>query len=538
MSLQQDVEADQSGRHAPSPSDLEDDWHVVFQQRAVVEAKPVPKGSANAIANILNERAHGIAPESRETTSFGVSVPKSDDTPDDDDDDMHLHAALAESRRTKREVNPPPRRQLGKPTGTPQRQNVMTSPAKPGGFSGPLPFEKLDLGTSLLGKKKMQQRTEEAEGGFEKTDLAARQAKSADPIPPWFNGDIEKDIRKQERLEKADREKARAFGKQFQFQGRDEPLLRRQETEEVIDLDDGEGKAPVCEKKVVGQSEVIKLDDEEGKDGRVPVAPELTGVPVDDEIRMDDMADVVRAEPPVSDKMDYRDGGSRGPPTPSKRPAPFELVEGKQASLRTEYTRPAPFEMDSDDDEDSVEPAKEDDDEVLEWRESEDGKAVVPAEKAMRADTQPTGSERVPEKALKSPSIVFEDVPDKHASPVDKGKRHATKSPSPDAAMLDRPLSPFGSPPGLPDDDDEDSSPRPATCVTDQETISDEDDYGDFSDAEEEEMLRALTLEAESTPASPAPSTRSPQHKISKNTKKNSNNFVTSKRKTAEMQTR
>lgn len=156
----------------------------------------------------------------------------------------------------------------------------------------------------------------------------------------------------------------------------------------------------------------------------------------------------------------------------------------------------------------------------------------------MRADTQPTGSERVPEKALKSPSIVFEDVPDKHASPVDKGKRHATKSPSPDAAMLDRPLSPFGSPPGLPDDDDEDSSPRPATCVTDQETISDEDDYGDFSDAEEEEMLRALTLEAESTPASPAPSTRSPQHKISKNTKKNSNNFVTSKRKTAEMQTR
>ncbi|KAK0772096.1 DNA repair protein rad2 [Friedmanniomyces endolithicus] len=326
MSLQQDVEADQSGRHAPSPSDLEDDWHVVFQQRAVVEAKPVPKGSANAIANILNERAHGIAPESRETTSFGVSVPKSDDTPDDDDDDMHLHAALAESRRTKREVNPPPRRQLGKPTGTPQRQNVMTSPAKPGGFSGPLPFEKLDLGTSLLGKKKMQQRTEEAEGGFEKTDLAARQAKSADPIPPWFNGDIEKDIRKQERLEKADREKARAFGKQFQFQGRDEPLLRRQETEEVIDLDDGEGKAPVCEKKVVGQSEVIKLDDEEGKDGRVPVAPELTGVPVDDEIRMDDMADVVRAEPPVSDKMDYRDGGSRGPPTPSKRPAPFELV--------------------------------------------------------------------------------------------------------------------------------------------------------------------------------------------------------------------
>ncbi len=286
----------------------------------------MPKGSANAIANILNERAHGIAPESRETTSFGVSVPKSDDTPDDDDDDMHLHAALAESRRTKREVNPPPRRQLGKPTGTPQRQNVMTSPAKPGGFSGPLPFEKLDLGTSLLGKKKMQQRTEEAEGGFEKTDLAARQAKSADPIPPWFNGDIEKDIRKQERLEKADREKARAFGKQFQFQGRDEPLLRRQETEEVIDLDDGEGKAPVCEKKVVGQSEVIKLDDEEGKDGRVPVAPELTGVPVDDEIRMDDMADVVRAEPPVSDKMDYRDGGSRGPPTPSKRPAPFELV--------------------------------------------------------------------------------------------------------------------------------------------------------------------------------------------------------------------
>ncbi|KAK3067684.1 DNA repair protein rad2 [Teratosphaeriaceae sp. CCFEE 6253] len=128
-----------------------------------------------------------------------------------------------------------------------------------GGFSGPLPFEKLDLGTSLLGKKKMQQRTEEAEGGFEKPDLATKQAKPAGRMPPWFNGDIEEDIRKQERLEKADREKARPFGKQFQFQGRDEPLLRRQETGEVIDVDDGEGKAPVCEKDVVGQSEVIEL---------------------------------------------------------------------------------------------------------------------------------------------------------------------------------------------------------------------------------------------------------------------------------------
>ncbi|KAK0261272.1 DNA repair protein rad2 [Friedmanniomyces endolithicus] len=320
----------------------------------------------------------------------------------------------------------------------------MTSPARPGGFSGPLPFKKLDLGTSLLGKKKMQQRTEGAEGGFEKADLAAKQAKSADPIPPWFNGDIEKDIRKQERLEKADREKARAFGKQFQFQGRDEPLLRRQETEEVIDLDDGEGEAPVCEKKVIRQREV---DDEEGKDGRVLVAPELPGVPVDE--RSGWMIWLMWAA------------------TPSKRPAPFELVDsgdgdvvapaakqqdvnmnrGKAAKSQDETHTAGTLEMDSDNDEDSVAPAKEEapgnansaeeEDEVLERRESEDGKAVVPAEKAMRADIQPTGSERVPERALKSPSIVCEDVPDDHASPVDKGKRHATKSRSPDAAMAE-----------------------------------------------------------------------------------------------------
>ncbi|TKA65853.1 hypothetical protein B0A55_09396 [Friedmanniomyces simplex] len=560
MSLQQDGDAGQREDQEQAPSDAEEDWYEVFQQRAADEARPVPKGSARAIANILNKRAHGVAPDSHETTSFGVPVLRPDDDPGSaDEDGIDLQAALAESRRGKRKVTPPPRRQPGKPAaGTLQRQNVdatsSASPAKPGGFSGPLPFEKLDLGTSLLGKKKMQQRTEEAEGGFEKASLAEKEAKKREPLPPWFNGDLEEGMQKQQRLEKADRERARAFGKQFQFQGREEGLLGRRERGGVIDLDGEEEEEEARRSRGKGTArqpaEVIELDDDdEGEDGGVLVAPELTGVPVDDEIRMGDMADVVRVEPPVPEMADRRDGASKATPAQANRPAPFEIsesgeeeagvseleqqdvvtsetrVEERRSSPAAKRAHAGPFAEDQSEEEEEEEasvaskgkerneaPARElqgahhdsgDEDEQLDWSESENGEALEPTvKKHTRADARPVGGERVPKRFSNSPSMEFEDVPDKQPSPLTNRTRRATESSSPEAGdmgVLNKARSPIGSPPGLPaDDDDEDSGPVPATGLAHETSaLEDDADFDDFDDPEEEELLKALTLEAE-----------------------------------------
>ncbi|KAK5700137.1 DNA repair protein rad2 [Elasticomyces elasticus] len=349
----------------------------------------------------------------------------------------------------------------------------------------------------------MQQRTEEAEGGFEKTGAKEAEKKKSEPLPPWFNGDLEEGIRNQEKLERADREKAKAFRKQFQFQGRDEVLLRRQETGEVIDLDAED--EPVTKKfaSPAQSREIVEIDDDE-EDGGVMVAPELTGVPVDDEIRMGDMADVVRAEPPVSEMASHRDGAAKVPSQTTKRPALFEEVESdeeetEQPDVMTSKpqderpkspvpasSRPVLFELDESDDEVSNEPEKtmpveapasnkpgnvasqaqleEDDDEQLDWSESDDGKAAAPAEAPVRADAQPAGGNRVPSRPL--------------ALPDGLSRRWAALQDS--LTMRVKILAQF----------------RLLDSLT-RHAALDDDDFDDFSDPEEEELLRALTLEAE-----------------------------------------
>ena len=294
LSMQKDSNAsDQDG------GDLEDDDMLdVFQQSVMEEARPVPKGSARDIAHILNKRAHNAAPDSREITSFGVPTQKADSS--DDEDMMDLQAALAESRRTKRKTSPPrrPAPAASKPTETSTKDI-----AKKAGFSGPLPFEKLDLGTSLLGRKKMQQRTEEAAGGFENPALGEKK-KQAEPLPPWFSGDVEKDLRAQRAIEADDRAKAREFDKQFQFQDRGS-TLRRGVTNEVIDLE-ADDDAP-------HNKDVIDLDADDGTS------------PVGSQPMLGDVADEIRANPVVPDAPKELFQGARPD-------APVSLIGQKDAN--------------------------------------------------------------------------------------------------------------------------------------------------------------------------------------------------------------
>ncbi|KAF2172290.1 hypothetical protein M409DRAFT_63022 [Zasmidium cellare ATCC 36951] len=297
LSLQKEDGGQGQGVEGDAVEDEDDDMLEVFQQSAVEEQKPVPKGSGRDIASIVNKRAFNTAPESREITYFGVPHEKSDES--DESDTMDLQAALAESRKTKRKTSPPRRPQV-----PPKRTESATDIAKQAGFKGPLPFEKLDLGSSLLGKRKMQERTEETAGGFENPELAEKQKKkTAEPLPPWFSGDLEADIEAQNAIESEDRRRAREFENQFQFQDRGAPTLRRDPTNEVIDLEADDINEPS------GKAEVINLED----DGEAAAAPvdhimeknQLTiaidddapSVTPDRDVNMGDIADEVRAEP-------------------------------------------------------------------------------------------------------------------------------------------------------------------------------------------------------------------------------------------------
>ena len=138
-----------------------------------------------------HSQEHGFQPK------HGIVNDVDDD--DDDDDGFNLHTLLSEARQTKRKVanqketpsKPTEAKVANATTSTTPQSNIV---AKRAGFDGPLPFEKLNLGTSLLGRKKMQKLTEELEGGFEKEPLPSElkrqeeQKKEAVPLPPWFTG--------------------------------------------------------------------------------------------------------------------------------------------------------------------------------------------------------------------------------------------------------------------------------------------------------------------------------------------------------------
>ncbi|EMC94351.1 hypothetical protein BAUCODRAFT_73871 [Baudoinia panamericana UAMH 10762] len=478
MSMEQEQDGSQADGNTDDDAKAREDWYEAFKQRAAEEARPVPKGSARAIANILNKRAHGVAPESHEITSFGVPVPK----PDNDDgseaeDSMDLQAALAESRRGKRKASPPPKRQIAQASraALPKSANGTEAPAKKTGFSGPLPFESLDLGSSLLGKKKMQQRTEEAAGGFEKAGFdkaaeAEREAKKVEPLPPWFSGNLDDGLQKQSELEREDRERAKEFNKQFRFQSRDDATLRRQETGEVIDVD-AEDERP----KGFKHGQVIDLeadetgrDDTERRQGGAQIAEELTGKPVDDALRMGDMADAVRVEPPVSEIPD------QARPMAKQAPGggPF-AEEDDSGDEDLEPTRPS--EPTAPDKRAVAETPYEE--ETLEWSDSD--REDRPATRPQPADAEPavqfqsSTDERHP---AKSPSPDFEDV-DMSA----KSQRRAT-DPAIEAEEVD----------------DADAGPVPASGLVAQQSVPEGDeDFDDFSDPEEEAMLAALAQEAE-----------------------------------------
>ncbi|MCJ1309200.1 DNA repair protein rad2 [Agyrium rufum] len=358
-----------------------------------------------------------------------------------------LQAALAESRDTKYKSHTGPKGsslnspdQPASPISRPivpasqtQKPEAVKSTA-PNPFGGPLPFESIDLGKSMLRKKKTTHGKdgEEVAGGFEKQAEAPKSA----PLPPWFSGDVLQGQARQKAFEE-ERLGDKATDGQFTF-SETQPILRRAPTNSVIDLD-APSEAQANQAQVIDSSS----DGEDDEDFTLVKVQKS----IDSEIRMGDVADLTRAEPPTSSL-----------PSNDRQPARLARDEA--------FTR-------------SDDPASNDqkasDEEMLDWSDSDVGESGEIADKTPIAskEASPIGGRFVVQ-VSKSPSPEFEDV----------GVFDAASKPDFSEIEPSEPQSVHI----LQQEDRFDIAPVKAEV---------DDDEFDFSDPEDEELMRQLATEAE-----------------------------------------
>ncbi|KLP03043.1 related to RAD13 [Fusarium fujikuroi] len=228
-----------------------------WTQKSVDAQKPITAKGGSMIAHIVNNRASAAVPRRQEH-----------DTPADSDSDEDMQTVLAKARMKK------------KPQPKPKFIPVVENKRNP--FDGPLPFPKLDWGSSLFGKKKapeagpdkksevadenpavLNDQEDDMAGGFER-ELQDENAPR--PLPPWLTDDtdIRESLKKQQETEReinnADRQAAEE----------EERIYRRKMQDQLIHIDsssDDDSDVEVLEKppspKKPAQKEPITIDPED-----------------------------------------------------------------------------------------------------------------------------------------------------------------------------------------------------------------------------------------------------------------------------------
>ena len=414
----------------------QDDALPVFHQSTLKEQVPIPGGSGRAIANAVNKRAFNAATDNQEkNVTFSVS----DKDESGDEDSMDLQAMLAQSRNTEA------RKAAGNKLQPPRAPKPANQVAKEAGFSGPLPFEKLDLGSSLLGKKKMQQRAEAAAGGFENPELTPRSPKKAHPLPPWFSGKLEDGMKAQDAIENKDREKAKEYSEQLRIEGRDANNIQRLTTANVIDVEENNSS--------LQNPEV--LDFEARETGFCKAVRPSIG-------ESNTRNDGALGESPAPERKSVIEQREEVPPFSKNEANPVTAANGHSMAPAEAKLAP-PFQSSKSGDEDGS----------IQW--SDSGDEVPQNGNSTISSGQPYNPQRtgqISENLSPSQSVDFEDVDIPDVSLIQEASGPAKGYEQFESAELSLDL------------DEPDSVSAP-------------DEFDDFSDPEEEEMLRALTLEAE-----------------------------------------
>lgn len=251
-------------------SEAEEDFEDVpvaepeWTQKSTDAPKPIRGGGGSMIAHIVNNRASAAVPKRQEAGADGS------------DSEEDLQTVLAKSRKTKQ----------------PKPKPVVENKKNP--FDGPLPFPKLDWGSSLFAKKSAQRGNGTAgqdgdtehhddvdmAGGFEPN----RQDDGPKPLPPWMadETDIRESIKKQQDAE-------RDINAEDRQQAEEDAMLRRREMRhqliEVESSSDSGSDVEVLEhrptpKKPIENTTIV-LDDDQTQDTPVEDEPIVQSPPKD-----------------------------------------------------------------------------------------------------------------------------------------------------------------------------------------------------------------------------------------------------------------
>ena len=417
---------------------------------------------AESLLNIRTEDQRNHSQERDSQSGHRIINNVDDDDDDDDDDGLNLHTLLSEARQTKRKVIKQ-KETLSKTTeakvadaatpSTPQ-SNIV---AKRAGFDGPLPFEKLNLGTSLLGRKKMQKFTEELEGGFEKEPLPSelkrqeRDKKEAAPLPPWFAG-VDTGL-------ESDR-KSTGTGKIFDG--------------ETVDMKEDQSKEEVFAGSS-NDSEVIGADNSDALDTKVTEVQDAKERVIDvDSPQSDEFVDVEMGE--EESKL-----GSAGPlAATSENLIKNETMNSAEDIANKEVEDSTNFRNNDDDKTKDV----NNEDEALEWEES-DHEENVQSGKDTDSELNISGSVQV-----LSPTKKYKDTENRSEGTVKSIPEKTEVATVPmEVANIEEQITDFEA--GLPEMN------GLGNDIDNQMFNVDEDDEQIISDPEEEELIRQLANEAD-----------------------------------------
>ena len=418
---------------------------------------------------------------------------------DDEDAGFDMQTALAESRQSKYQ----PKAKVGAPSPKPNA-NVSTSK-----FGGPLPFESMNLGQSLLGKKKSKKVEEDLSGGFDRDQCedAFRKEKPPQPMPDWFNATPSINDFRNPQAERPGEDQEGPDKATYNQEKRS--VLRRHQTNEVIDLDaedtqrstqdqvelssdegaDTEAPQEQIQEKIEwempedveeqpnAQDEQRKKADEDAREERYRLAREIAAENRDQEPTMDQLAERTRVEPLHPTNI------------PTSIPSP------KKAEAAVEKAPPAhstPFADSSEDEdingsecEDEIQTGRKSptavfEDEDVAWSESEAGQDTA-TDKSTEVEAARKQSE-----APEDEDDDFEDVemPEARLPPT------LQHQPSTGEAMKQAMANPY-----LMDSNAEDDDAGSPVNGEPQQPVADHND--EYLDDSDEELMRQLLTEAE-----------------------------------------
>jgi len=167
--------------------------------------------------------------------------------------DADFSRAVSESKRMNGGAMP-----RGSDWGTAGEGSKGSSSVAENPFGGLLPFERLDMGKSMLFKgKKPEENPKEIGGDGDKGK--DKDGDSSAPLPPWFTGGPKKDLAKEMRLANRDKELTQEEKEREEYELEMQRIVNERYKERdvvMIDSDDGEGT-----------DDVVMLDGPSGKGG-------------------------------------------------------------------------------------------------------------------------------------------------------------------------------------------------------------------------------------------------------------------------------